>query len=53
MRTKQEITKSVYIRFRIEPKLRKQYFTFCKQNKYILSKRIRNLVEQDMIKNKN
>lgn len=48
MKTKQEVTKSVYIRFRVEPEVRRQYLVFCKKNKYIPSKRIRKLIEQDM-----
>lgn len=41
MRTKQEITKSVYIRFRIEPKSREIYFRLCKKNDIKPSKELR------------
>lgn len=52
-RKKQEITKNVEIRFRVEPELKKKYFNFCKEKKYVLSKRIRDLIEKDLNKNKN
>lgn len=47
-RQKQEITKNVEIRVRVEPGLKKQYFLFCKKNKHVLSKRIRDLIIKDL-----
>ena len=47
-RQKQEITKNVEIRVRVEPSLKKQYFLFCKKKKYVLSKRVRDLIIQDL-----
>lgn len=47
-RQKQEVTKNVEIRVRIEPELKEQYFLFCKKNKQILSKRIRELILNDL-----
>ena len=47
-RKKQEITKNVEIRVRVEPNLKKQYFSFCKEKKYVLSKRIRYLILNDL-----
>jgi hypothetical protein len=47
-RPKQEITKSVYIRFRVEPKLRKQYMSFCKKNNFKPSNRLREFVLNDL-----
>lgn len=49
-RKKQEITKNVEMRVRIEPELKKQYILFCKQNQYVVSKRIREFIENDLKK---
>ena len=49
-RQKQEIKKSVDFTIRVEPTLKKQYFCFCKKNNYVLSKRIRELILNDLEK---
>lgn len=47
-RPKQEITKDVELRVRIESEIKNQYVKFCKSKKYVLSKRIRQVVINDM-----
>ncbi len=47
-RTKQEITKNVEFRVRVESGLKNSYVNFCRKNKFILSKRIRELVINDL-----
>lgn len=46
-RHKKEITKSTYIKFRVEPKLGKKFFALCKKNKTIPSKKLRLFVESE------
>lgn len=47
-RKKLDITKNVDVRIRLEPAFKKKYMSFCKKNKHVLSKRIRELMENDM-----
>lgn len=49
-RKKLEIKKSKGFNIRVELALKKQYFAFCKRNKYILSKRIREFMINDLEK---
>ena len=44
-RHKKDITKSTYIKFRVEPELRRVYFSICRKNKKIPSKELRLIVE--------
>ena len=46
-RKKLDITKSIYIRFRVEPKLGKKFFALCKKNKIVPSKKLRLFVENE------
>lgn len=50
-RKKQEITKTVEFRVRVESKLKNEYVGFCKKNKLVLSKRIREIIISDMTNN--
>ena len=50
-RHKQEITKSIYLRFRIEPELRKKFFAYCKKNKVNPSKEMRQFILDKIDKN--
>ena len=50
-RQKQEITKSVEIRVRIEPALKKQYVSLCKRKKQVFSKGIRELIIKELNEN--
>ena len=47
-RKKLEIKKSVDLTIRIEPTMKKKYLSFCKKNKFVLSKRIREFIEKEM-----
>jgi len=47
-RKKKEITKDVEFRFRIESELKGRYLEFCKENKFVLSKRMRELIINDL-----
>lgn len=42
------MNKEVDIRVRIDKKLKGKYTSFCKKNRFVLSKRIRVLMEMDM-----
>lgn len=49
-RPKKEIKKDVEFKFRLEPELKIKYLEFCRENKYILSKRMRDLIINDLNK---
>lgn len=50
-RNKLEIKKSVQVRFRIEPELRRMFFAYCKKNKVSPSKEMRQFVLDKIRKN--
>lgn len=50
-RHKKEIKKDVELRFRIELDLKTRYLEYCRDNKLILSKRMRELIINDLNKN--
>lgn len=50
-RNKLEIKKSIQIRFRIEPELRKEFFSYCKKNKTNPSKEMRQFILDKIKKN--
>ena len=47
-RHKQEIKKSKHFIVRVEPAIKKQYSSFCRKNKFIVSKRIMEFILNDM-----
>jgi len=49
-RHKKDIKKDAEFRFRIELELKEQYLNFCKENKYVLSKRMRELIINELNK---
>ena len=52
-RKKLEIKQNVKFEIRVSPIFKKKYITFCKKNKFVLSKRVREMLENDMTENKN
>ena len=49
-RHKKEITMSVYVRFRVEPSLRKEYLQHCKKNKINPSQKLREFIINEIKK---
>ena len=49
-RKKKEVTKNVEFKFRVEPELKVKYLEYCRENQYILSKRMRELIINDLNK---
>ena len=52
-RHKKDIIKSVYVRFRVEPEFRKQYFLSCKKRKTTPSKEMRQFMLNTIEENGN
>ena len=49
-RNKKDITKDTEFRFRLESKLKGEYLKFCRERKYVLSNRLRELIINDLKK---
>lgn len=47
-RKKQIITKSTYLRFRIEPEIKNMYLSFCKENKIKPSTQLRDFMLKEI-----
>lgn len=51
-RHKLKIKQNQRFNIRVEPGFKKEYILFCKRNKFVLSKRIKDLLVEDLEKNK-
>lgn len=49
-RHKKEITKNIYIRFRVEPLVRKEYFNMCKNKNLNPSEELRKFILNEIKK---
>lgn len=47
-RPKLEISKSVYLRCRVEPHIKKEFEFFCKKNKITPAKHLRNIILKEL-----
>lgn len=45
-RNKKEVTKDIYIRFRVTKKIKEEYFKYCNDNNINSSKQLRDFIEQ-------